>query len=610
LRITSGTAIGQRRRIVGNTATTLTVERNFEVTPGATDTYFIFGDTDRIYMVGNAQGAMLGYQIDKDLWMTGDTFDAGIARPGAVSQNIANVPIQEPVGIVSIVYAAVGIASIVFNTGGSGYVFGDIGTICTIANSTGGKAMITGVAAGAVTSVILIASGSAATSGSQTITGGTGTAATVTVTTGKTGLLTTTISHNYVLGQSVTISGAATDATWNGNFTIIGVDSNTTFSIANASGTASPTFTAASTTTLLDVTRAWTTNEHTGRLVVVYDTTGTAPSNTYITRISSNTATTLTFTAITSGPVQGLARYQIMDICPFGREEIYKIPAQGATGYATAGGATTLTDSTKAWLPNQWTNYKVRVIAGTGLGNESAITSNTATALTVASWGVATPDTTSKYQIMDSFGLVTTGAAGSLTDTTKNWVTNSLIGKRIKITGGLTAGGQGQEVAITANTATTITCAGPTTVTNQTTYSIISPPQKGANCGLHWLFGTTKLQKGKYLISPNGAAGFPISSVMNLYNINTRTWDVPYTYTPQTEALTLGTMYAYDAVDRIYINVANSSRVIYLDLTTNTVQGSSTVPFGHGAALSGNRMEIVKASDLSPYLYIMRAYWK
>ena len=103
------------------------------------------------------------------------------------------------------------------------------------------------------------------------------------------------------------------------------------------------------------------------------------------------------------------------------------------TGWATSGTATTLVDSTKNWDVSKWVGCRVRVIAGTGAGNESAITANTANTLTVASWGVATPDATSKYEIMDSYGIATSGALSTINDTAKNWVTNILIGKRVKI---------------------------------------------------------------------------------------------------------------------------------------------------------------------------------
>lgn len=69
-----------------------------------------------------------------------------------------------------------------------------------------------------------------------------------------------------------------------------------------------------------------------------------------------------------------------------------------ATGTATSGSSTTLSNSGKAWTTNQWTNYQVRITGGTGIGQSRIITSNTATALTVATW-TTNPDFTSVYSI-------------------------------------------------------------------------------------------------------------------------------------------------------------------------------------------------------------------
>jgi len=72
----------------------------------------------------------------------------------------------------------------------------------------------------------------------------------------------------------------------------------------------------------------------------------------------------------------------------------------GDRGIATAGAATTLTDSTKAWETNAWSQMGAwaKIVKGTGKGQYRAIASNTATALTVATWAV-NPDTTSEYVI-------------------------------------------------------------------------------------------------------------------------------------------------------------------------------------------------------------------
>jgi len=71
------------------------------------------------------------------------------------------------------------------------------------------------------------------------------------------------------------------------------------------------------------------------------------------------------------------------------------------SGTASAGGATTLTDSSQAWTVNAYANKVVKITAGTGVGQVRGIASNTATILTVdAAWSV-TPDITSTYEVLE-----------------------------------------------------------------------------------------------------------------------------------------------------------------------------------------------------------------
>jgi hypothetical protein len=608
LRITLGTGAGQRRRIIGNTATTLTVQRAFDGVPGATDTYQILGDTDKIYMAGNANSALHQYSIENDLWSFGPQFDWGVARIGSIQlkTNGSLMGAQEPIGIASIVYAAAGILTAVVTAAGTGYTRASIGAVCTVAGTTGGTVMITGVnASGGVSSVLILNSGSAGTAAAQAITGGVGTGCTVTITVGKVGLVTTAINHNLQAGDPFQILGALTDTNWNGYGTILGAPSLTTLSIAppNGAAAASPTFTATTTALLVDASQNWAVNELTGKILLTFHTP-TAPGIYTLTalnamRITSNTANTITTPAMTTAGVNGVSRYVICDIQAFGREEQYKILAQAADGYASGGTGTTLVDSSKNWLLNQWTGYRVRVIAGTGLGNEAAITGSTSNTLTVASWPVATPDATSKYLIMDTFGNATgTFATTGFADSTKNWVPGSLVGKRLKFMGGVNSG---NEVAITANTANTVTYGAVTISDANMSYSIISPPVRGTNLSLQWMFNPSKYQKGRFLISPRGNSPF-----FDTYDIGRNTWDVQPLFTPQTENLVVGSMFAYDGADRLYFTVGATGRVLYLDLATGMIQGSSQTPFAHGAGLAGNRMELVSTADGLDYLFIMR----
>ena len=71
-------------------------------------------------------------------------------------------------------------------------------------------------------------------------------------------------------------------------------------------------------------------------------------------------------------------------------------------GTATAGAASTLTDSTKAWTVNGWDGYYVTIISGTGIGQTREVASNTATILTTTAVWIINPDNTSKYIITNA----------------------------------------------------------------------------------------------------------------------------------------------------------------------------------------------------------------
>lgn len=139
--------------------------------------------------------------------------------------------------------------------------------------------------------------------------------------------------------------------------------------------------TSGSTTTLVDTSQNWATNQWAGLTALLVSGTGAGQ----VASILSNTATTLTFSAALS-------------VAP-AAATVYQLRAQPATaiGVATSGSATTIVNSAKSWTTNQWTNFQVRIVSGTGQGQIRKITSNTGTTLTIPSG--ATIDNTSVYQI-------------------------------------------------------------------------------------------------------------------------------------------------------------------------------------------------------------------
>lgn len=158
--------------------------------------------------------------------------------------------------------------------------------------------------------------------------------------------------------------------------------------------------TGGSTTTLVDASRgvdsvAWTTNQWSGFWVYIYSGAGVGQ----IRQIASNTGTTLTWVTAGTAP-DATSRYLILGF---------------DAGTASSANSTSITDSTKSWPVNRWTNYAVRILAGTGAGQERVISSNTATALSIIGTWSTTPDTSSVFMILgdtDKTYLMFGGVAG------------------------------------------------------------------------------------------------------------------------------------------------------------------------------------------------------
>jgi hypothetical protein len=611
LRIVSGKGIGQRRRITANSADTFYVEKKWDITPDNTSGYAIYGDTDKMWLAGNASSAMYQYSVEHDLWASAPIVDTGVARQISATPasgiTLSYGPPHEGYGITSITYSASGILSVAVNAAGTNYVAGDLVTCST--TGTNGQVYVTGVTAGgAVTSLQLAASGSGYSNGSSNTTGGSGSGLTITLTVGKVGNVVSAVNHDFRHGESVIIAGCATETTFNDTFAVIGTNSQTAFSIAaNSAATQSPTAASSLTTSLIvDATQNWNTNEHVGRVVFV-QTAGTSPTNAGARRITANTATTLTLSSVISVMANGTSRYVIQEARPFGAMCIDKVVERSPLGWATSGSSTTLVDTTKNWRINQYQNCRVRIVSGTGEGNDVVITSNTATTLTVASWNVATPDTTSKYEIMDSYGIVTTGAGTTtVTDANKNFPTNYLAGKRIRYIAGTassSAGAATVEVSVTSNTATVITVPTLTSNATDTFYAIYEIPARSTGIDIKWLFGLSDVnKKGRWLISPRGGA----SNIFDIFDIPTSTWELTPFITPITTTLTTGSMYTYDGVDSYYFTKDATNRIYQLDLSKFQVETATSIPYAHSTATLSNKFEIVKTVDGLTYLYVMR----
>lgn len=610
----------QRSTIIGNTATTLYIDDTaWETTPGNDEydpyTYEIMGNYNNIWLAGNNYATLYKYVVDQDLWTDGWHYDSGIA-----CNMSAKYGKQLPFSVTAAVFATYAMLTVQADAGatGSGYKIGDI---LSVTGWTNGKVKVTAInASGAVTAVELYACGTAGTgtvgTGKATVSvipasGGTGCTVNV-LSVGHAARFTTAINHNLRVGDVFTLKGASVGA-WNANYTVYACDSLTAFDVINLPNTTAPSANDSnSSTVFVDASKTWTVNEHKGKMLAIFAPAASGIITTsQIMKITSNTATTITVPTITQATT-GTSRYLIKDQKCFGGDWQERIPTKDSIGWATADGSsdTVLVDSTKTWTPNQWVNYKLRVICGTGYDKgEVVITANTATTLTSATWGF-TPDATTKYEIEDTFGITTStfGSTSTLIDAAKNWIVNQWTGKYVRVNAGV---GQTQEGVIVSNTATVLTVSGTpfTQPTATTCYSILGATKRDVGMQIMWNYGQTGTQKGKYLYIPRGGTSATAgSNIIDRYNMNTNRWDYCILPNPQTELHTSGTQWCYDNGDYIYFCPSSTtcSRIFRLNLNTLEVEGSGQTPYAHGAPVQGNKMEIITTADNLSFLYVLR----
>lgn len=171
-----------------------------------------------------------------------------------------------------------------------------------------------------------------------------------------------------------------------------------------------------STTTLVDNTANWTTNQWAGYPLYIFSGSGKGQ----IAIITSNTSTTLTF------PTQAVA---------IDSSSYFQII--GYEGGKSSGSNTfnTFIDSSKSWTVNRYANYGVRILFGTGAGQQRQILSNTSTALTIyGRWNIV-PDNTSVYVIQGYSDVLYIGWGGSSQIYLHNLTNDMLTHGRVYETG-------------------------------------------------------------------------------------------------------------------------------------------------------------------------------
>lgn len=222
-----------------------------------------------------------------------------------------------------------------------------------------------------------------------------------------------------------------------------------------------------------------------------------------------------------------------------------------ATGTATAGASTTLTNSAKTWGTNQWTNYQLRITGGTGAGQIRTVASNTGTVITVSAAWTTNPDATSTYSLEGNDDFI-------------YFLGNNAVTL--------------YRYSIVGNTWSTLTPG------------VARGGAPGAGMGGSWVHSVSAsdwtnesaIINGRRIYSFRGAGG----ALLDYYDIALNTW-VAVTYAPAVETFTTGTKYAYNK-DRLYIQKDATGRWFFFDFAQQSMQGWSTMLYPNGAAVLGD----------------------
>lgn len=222
-----------------------------------------------------------------------------------------------------------------------------------------------------------------------------------------------------------------------------------------------------------------------------------------------------------------------------------------ATGTATAGAATTLTNSGKNWATNQWANFQIRITGGTGAGQIRTIASNTATVITVSANWATNPDATSTYAIQGNDDFI-------------YYMGNNAVTL--------------YRYSITSNTWTTLSPS----------VARAAAPVAGASAT--WVWGATDsawknedaIINGRRIYSFRGN-----SATLDFYDIPSNAWTNAVSYAPATETFTTGSKYAYNG-DYLYMQKDATGRWFRYSFPENTMDGWNTMTFTQGAAVVGD----------------------
>lgn len=224
-----------------------------------------------------------------------------------------------------------------------------------------------------------------------------------------------------------------------------------------------------------------------------------------------------------------------------------------ATGTATAGAGSTLTNGAKAWATNQWANYQIKIVSGTGAGQIRTIASNTGTVITVSAAWATNPSTDSVYHIEGNDDFLYLMGNGAVTL---------------------------YRYSISGNTWSTLSPGA----------ARAGAPSTGMSG--HWVYGVSEdsrwadesaIINGRRIYSFRGGAG----AVLDYYDIAANTWVSGVSYAPGTETFTTGTKYVYSG-DYLFIQKDATGRWFRYSFAQQSMGGWSVNVYTSGAAVLGD----------------------
>jgi hypothetical protein len=240
-----------------------------------------------------------------------------------------------------------------------------------------------------------------------------------------------------------------------------------------------------------------------------------------------------------------------------------------STGTATAGGASTLTDTSKNWTVNQWANYQVRIVSGTGAGQIRTIASNTNTVLTVSVAWTIQPTAGSTYSIEGN-------------DDFLYYLGNNAVTM--------------YRYQISTNTWTTLAPA------------VARAAAPGAGMSANWIYGVADsvwtnqnaIINGRRIYSFRGTAG----TVLDYYDIPSNSWVSNVVYATAGETFTTGSKYTYNS-NFLYIQKDATGRFFRYNFATSELEGWTNLLYPQGAAALGDTIfDVIYIDGASTVTYV------